>query len=65
VEVVHAGGAQPLLFVNGGFFSEPPVVSNPVLTSWMVPLEKGMTSLEVRDGQANDDPRDVRHIEVR
>jgi hypothetical protein len=67
IEVVHSGRPRPLLFVNGRTFTEPPVASNIVMTSWMVQLEKGPMSLEVIDDAAVDLRRAkaVRHIEVR
>jgi hypothetical protein len=68
VEVVH-DGAEPSLVINGEVFSGSADVSNRVMTSWIVPLARGVMRLEVRSSLSESESavleRVVRHIEVR
>ena len=55
VEVIHGGGARPVLYVNGEAFSGSQYAGNEVMTSWLVPLRKGEMVFEARPSRAVTD----------
>ncbi len=61
LEVIHGGSETLEVLVNGMPYTDPPVASNEAMTSWLVPLKKGVMELEVRVAGKSA----VRRIEVR